>query len=136
MEDSAKWTDCPTAPSLRNLTDGGFGALAETQLPAVQELTRAHIESFDQAVTDGLSRLVQSIPPLEFSFRNDRVSLAFAEAAIFPPAVAKGSVCKEMRVFPAECRGRRCSYRGKLVVREIHGYTRKLSHHLYIYIAG
>ncbi|KAK7901491.1 hypothetical protein WMY93_018260 [Mugilogobius chulae] len=120
MDFSAQWTDLPTAPSLKNLTDGKFGTLKEKQHPAIQDLTRAHIESFDQAVTDGLSRVVQSIPPLEFTFRNDRISLAFAEAAIFPPSVAKGSVCKEMRVFPAECRGRRCSYRGRLV--EMGGY--------------
>ncbi|XP_072292632.1 DNA-directed RNA polymerase I subunit RPA2 [Eucyclogobius newberryi] len=115
MDFSLQWTDLPTAPSLKNLTDGGFGALKETQEPAIQDLTRAHIESFNHAVTDGLSRVVQSIPPLEFTFRNDRVSLAFAEAVIFPPSVAKGSVCKEMRVFPAECRGRRCTYRGRVV---------------------
>lgn len=115
MESSSKWSDLPRGPSLRNLTERGFGALKDTQIPSVQDLTKAHIESFDQAVTEGLSKVVQAIPPLEFSFRNDRVSLAFAEAAIFPPTVAKGSVSKDMRVFPAECRGRRCSYRGKLV---------------------
>uniref|UniRef100_A0A3B4BB91 DNA-directed RNA polymerase subunit beta n=1 Tax=Periophthalmus magnuspinnatus TaxID=409849 RepID=A0A3B4BB91_9GOBI len=115
MDSSPQWTDLPTAPSLKNLTDGRFGELKETQHPAVQDLTRAHIESFDQAMTDGLSRVVQSIPPVEFTFRNDRISLAFVDATIFNPLVAKGSVCKEMRVFPAECRGRRCTYRGKLV---------------------
>lgn len=115
MDNSSKWTDLPTAPTLKNLTQGGFGVLKENQHPAVQDLTKAHIESFDQAVTEGLSRLVQSIPPLEFTYKNDRISLAFAEAVLHNPTVSKGSVCKEMRVFPAECRGRRCTYRGRLV---------------------
>lgn len=58
----------------------------------------------------------QSIPPLEFPVKNDKISIAFVEATIYSPVVAKGSICREMKVFPAECRGRRCSYKGKLVV--------------------
>uniref|UniRef100_A0A4W6D2E0 DNA-directed RNA polymerase n=1 Tax=Lates calcarifer TaxID=8187 RepID=A0A4W6D2E0_LATCA len=115
MDFSAKWSNLPKAPSLKNLTQGGFGVLKETQHAAVQDLTKAHIESFDQAVTDGLSRVVQAIPPLEFMVKNDRISLSFVEATIYNPVVSKGSICREMRVFPAECRGRRCSYKGKLV---------------------
>lgn len=59
MDFSTKWTNLPTAPSLKNLTEGGFGALKKEQHAAVQDLTKAHIESFDQTVTDGLSRVVQ-----------------------------------------------------------------------------
>uniref|UniRef100_A0A7N6AMG7 DNA-directed RNA polymerase subunit beta n=1 Tax=Anabas testudineus TaxID=64144 RepID=A0A7N6AMG7_ANATE len=115
MDFSATWSNLPKGPSLQNLTEGGFGVLKETQHAAVQDLTKAHIESFDQAVTEGLSRALQAIPPLEFTVKNDRISLSFVEATIYNPVVAKGSVCREMRVFPAECRGRRCSYKGKLV---------------------
>uniref|UniRef100_A0A3B4Y8X7 DNA-directed RNA polymerase n=1 Tax=Seriola lalandi dorsalis TaxID=1841481 RepID=A0A3B4Y8X7_SERLL len=116
MDYSTKWSNLPKAPSLKNLTQGGFGVLKEAQHAAVQDLTKAHIESFDQAVTDGLSRVVQAIPPLEFTIKNDRISLSFVEATVYNPVVAKGNICKEMRVFPAECRGRRCSYKGKLTV--------------------
>lgn len=59
MDFSAKWSNLAKGPSLKNLTDGGFGALKESQHAAVQDLTKAHIESFDQAVTDGLNRVVQ-----------------------------------------------------------------------------
>ncbi|CAK6962407.1 DNA-directed RNA polymerase I subunit RPA2 [Scomber scombrus] len=115
MDFSTKWTNLPKGPSLKNLTEGRFGVLKEDQHAAVQDLTKAHIESFDQAVTDGLSRVVQAIPPLEFTFRNERISLSYVDAMIYNPMVAKGSICKEMRVFPAECRARRCSYKGKIV---------------------
>ncbi|XP_054646633.1 DNA-directed RNA polymerase I subunit RPA2 [Dunckerocampus dactyliophorus] len=115
MDFSAKWTDVAKSPSLKNLTDGGFGVLKESQQSSIQDLVRAHIDSFDQAVTVGLSRVVQAIPPLEFTLKNDRIGLSFVEAAIYQPVVSKGSVCREMRVFPAECRGRRCSYKGKIV---------------------
>lgn len=59
---------------------------------------------------------LQAIPPLEFLYKGDRISLSFVEAAIHNPSVAKGGICKDLRVYPAECRGRRCTYRGKLVV--------------------
>ncbi|XP_061894629.1 DNA-directed RNA polymerase I subunit RPA2 isoform X2 [Entelurus aequoreus] len=115
MDASAKWTNVAKSPSLKNLTDGGFGALKESQQSSIQDLVKAHIDSFDQAMTEGLSRVVQAIPPVEFMVKNDKISLAFVEVAINQPVVAKGSVCRELRVFPAECRGRRCSYKGKIV---------------------
>ncbi|XP_061743859.1 DNA-directed RNA polymerase I subunit RPA2 isoform X2 [Nerophis ophidion] len=115
MDASAKWTNVAKSPSLKNLTDGDFGALKESQQSSIQDLVKAHIDSFDQAMTEGLSRVVQAIPPVEFMVKNDKISLAFVEVAISQPVVAKGSVCRELRVFPAECRGRRCSYKGKIV---------------------
>uniref|UniRef100_A0A4W5R978 DNA-directed RNA polymerase n=1 Tax=Hucho hucho TaxID=62062 RepID=A0A4W5R978_9TELE len=115
MDFASKWSSLLTSPSLKHLTEAGFGIPKEKQHAAVQDLTKAHIESFDQAVSDGLCRAVQAIRPLEFMFKNDRISLAFVEATIFKPVVGKGSICRDLRVFPAECRGRRCSYRGKLV---------------------
>lgn len=63
-----------------------------------------------------LSHLSQSIRPLEFMVNNDKFSIGFAEATMYSPMVAKGSICKDMNVYPAECRGRRCSYKGRLVV--------------------
>uniref|UniRef100_A0A8C5DD45 Uncharacterized protein n=1 Tax=Gouania willdenowi TaxID=441366 RepID=A0A8C5DD45_GOUWI len=59
MDVHNKWTDLPKAPSLKNLTEGRFGELKDRQHAAVQDLTKAHIQSFDQAVTDGLSPVVQ-----------------------------------------------------------------------------
>lgn len=59
MDFEAKWSNLLQGPSLKNLTDGRFGTLTECQHAAIQDLTRAHIDSFDQAVTDGLGRVVQ-----------------------------------------------------------------------------
>ncbi|XP_061634769.1 DNA-directed RNA polymerase I subunit RPA2 [Phyllopteryx taeniolatus] len=115
MDASDEWADVAQSPTLKNLTDGRFGELKASQCQAVQDLVKAHIDSFDQAVSEGLSRVVQAIPPLEFSVKGERISLAFVEAAVYPPTVSKGNVCREMRVFPAECRARRCTYRGKMV---------------------
>uniref|UniRef100_A0A673G4W8 Uncharacterized protein n=1 Tax=Sinocyclocheilus rhinocerous TaxID=307959 RepID=A0A673G4W8_9TELE len=68
--DLNKWCNLKSEPRLKHLTEAGFG------------LVKAHIESFDQAVTDGLCRVV----------------------------VSKGGISNDLRVFPAECRGRRCTY--------------------------
>lgn len=71
---------------------------------------------FEVSHVCGVTCLLQSIPVLEFTFRKDRISLAFVDAALCSPVVSKGSISREMKVFPAECRGRKCSYKGKLVV--------------------
>lgn len=42
--------------------------------------------------------------------------MAIVTAVISPPMVPKGNICKELKVYPAECRGRRSTYRGKLTV--------------------
>lgn len=77
MDFLAKWSNLPQGPSLKNLTDGGFGDLKETQHAAVQDLTKAHIDSFDQAVTDGLSRVVQvrALYLLNLGFRLESVTV-------------------------------------------------------------
>ncbi|KAF7252713.1 DNA-directed RNA polymerase I subunit RPA2 [Varanus komodoensis] len=114
MEAACKWRSLPSAPSLKHLTAQDYSWPREQQLPALQDLTRAHIESFNFAVGDGLLLAVQAIPPLEFALKNDRITLTISGAVINPPMVPKGSICKELKVYPAECRGRRCTYRGKL----------------------
>ncbi|XP_038607408.1 DNA-directed RNA polymerase I subunit RPA2 [Tachyglossus aculeatus] len=114
MDAGPKWRSLPPGPSLRHLTQPAPGAPRDQQAAALQDLTRAHVQSFNHAVREGLSQAVQAIPPLEFAFRDERVTLAIVDAVISPPMVPKGSICKELKVFPAECRGRRSTYRGKL----------------------
>ena len=59
MDYSTKWSNLSSAPSLKNLTEPGFGVPKEQQHAAVQDLVKAHLESFDHAVTDGLCRALQ-----------------------------------------------------------------------------
>ncbi|XP_069625092.1 DNA-directed RNA polymerase I subunit RPA2 [Ranitomeya imitator] len=116
MEAAQKWLTLPSQPSLKKLTDPSYGKPGREQHPPLQDLTRAHTESFNEALTDGLYRAIQAIKPLEFSFKGDRVSFAIMDAALSHPMVPKGSLCKNPKIYPAECRGRRCTYRGKLMV--------------------
>ena len=59
MDFASKWSSLLTSPSLKHLTEAGYGIPKEKQHAAVQDLTKAHIESFDQAVSEGLCRAVQ-----------------------------------------------------------------------------
>nr|KAF6448390.1 RNA polymerase I subunit B [Rousettus aegyptiacus] len=114
MDSGGRWRGLPPGPSLKHLTDPCYGVPQAQQKPALQELTQAHVESFNYAVREGLGHAVQAIPPFEFAFKDERISLTIVDAVISPPTVPKGSICKELSVYPAECRGRRSTYRGKL----------------------
>ncbi|XP_053567930.1 DNA-directed RNA polymerase I subunit RPA2 [Bombina bombina] len=116
MDPTRKWHSMPAQPSLKKLTDPRYGKPGQAQHSALQELTRAHIESFDQAMSEGLNLAVQAMKPLEFAFKNDKVTFAIVDATISTPMVPKGTICSEPKVYPAECRGRRSTYRGKLTV--------------------
>lgn len=114
MESTQKWHSLPSQPSLKHLTDPSYGRPAKKLSDSLQDLTRAHIESFNEAMTNGLYQAVKAMKPLEFTVKSDRVSLVIVDAVISPPMVPKGSLCKEPKIYPSECRGRRSTYRGKL----------------------
>ncbi|XP_048792652.1 DNA-directed RNA polymerase I subunit RPA2 [Lagopus muta] len=81
-----------------------------------RDLPAAHIESFNYAISEGVYRALQDIPPVELALKDDRVALTVVGIAISPPVVPKGTLCQEVKVFPAECRGLRSTYRGRLTV--------------------
>ncbi|KAK1332849.1 LOW QUALITY PROTEIN: hypothetical protein QTO34_006380 [Cnephaeus nilssonii] len=96
MDSGGRWRGLPSGPSLKHLTDPSYGVPREQQKPALQELTQAHVESFNYAVREGLSHAVQAIPPFEFAFKDERISLTIVDAVISAPTVPKGSICKEL----------------------------------------
>uniref|UniRef100_A0A8C9FMC1 DNA-directed RNA polymerase n=1 Tax=Pavo cristatus TaxID=9049 RepID=A0A8C9FMC1_PAVCR len=83
---------------------------------ARRDLPAAHIESFNYAISEGVYRALQDIPPVELALKDSRVALTVVGVAISPPLVPKGTLCQEVKVFPAECRGLRSTYRGRLTV--------------------
>lgn len=65
MDPVGRWRGLPSGPSLKHLTDPSYGVPRDQQKPALQELTQAHVESFNYAVREGLSHAVQvsAAPP-------------------------------------------------------------------------
>uniref|UniRef100_A0A2R8ZDY4 RNA polymerase I subunit B n=1 Tax=Pan paniscus TaxID=9597 RepID=A0A2R8ZDY4_PANPA len=64
MDPGSRWRNLPSGPSLKHLTDPSYGIPREQQKAALQELTRAHVESFNYAVHEGLGLAVQGSLPL------------------------------------------------------------------------
>uniref|UniRef100_A0A2K6Q3B9 Uncharacterized protein n=1 Tax=Rhinopithecus roxellana TaxID=61622 RepID=A0A2K6Q3B9_RHIRO len=54
MDPGSRWRNLPNGPTLKHLTDPSYGIPREQQKAALQELTRAHVESFNYAVHEGL----------------------------------------------------------------------------------
>lgn len=65
MDSGGRWRGLPAEPSLKHLTDPCYGVPRAQQKPALQELTQAHVESFNYAVREGLGHAVQvsAAPP-------------------------------------------------------------------------
>lgn len=61
MDPSGRWRNLPSGPSLKHLTDPSYRIPRAQQKAALQELTRAHVDSFNYAVCEGLSQAVQVI---------------------------------------------------------------------------
>ncbi|KAJ8024605.1 DNA-directed RNA polymerase I subunit RPA2 [Holothuria leucospilota] len=95
-----------------------YGDPPSEQNKVLQDLVKPHVESFNYFLEDGLSLAVQNIPPVRFALPNgERITLSYKDASIGYPSVAKGNVyAKEHKVYPAECRGRGCTYGAPLNV--------------------
>lgn len=59
MDVDGRWRNLPSGPSLKHLTDPSYAVPPEQQKAALQDLTRAHVDSFNYAVLEGLSHAVQ-----------------------------------------------------------------------------
>lgn len=59
MDVDGRWRNLPSGPSLKHLTDPSYAVPPEQQKAALQDLTRAHVDSFNYAVLEGLSLAVQ-----------------------------------------------------------------------------
>lgn len=59
MDVDGRWRNLPSGPSLKHLTDPSYGIPPEQQKAALQDLTRAHVDSFNYAALEGLSHAVQ-----------------------------------------------------------------------------
>ncbi|KAL3199144.1 hypothetical protein MRX96_014109 [Rhipicephalus microplus] len=120
----------PEKPSLKKTLSSDFGRLSSIQHKVIQDVSKAHVESFNYVLREGLSRAVADIPPCEFALPNgDRVKLEIREAltacelshpripTLGSPMISKNTIgVVTPQVYPAECRNRGTTYRGRLDV--------------------
>lgn len=62
----AQIEDFPSQPSLKNIQNSFYGRLPKQQHASLQEIAKAHIESFNWAMEEGLQLALNEINPLEF----------------------------------------------------------------------
>ncbi|XP_064598141.1 LOW QUALITY PROTEIN: DNA-directed RNA polymerase I subunit RPA2-like [Liolophura sinensis] len=110
--------DTQTLPNYSYTTDKDYGRPKKEQHPPLQELTKPHTDSFNYMLREGLTKAVQNIEPVEFVLPNDdKIALFIRDATVFSPAVVQTNIhATSLKVYPAECRERGVTYKGRLLV--------------------
>ncbi|XP_059177244.1 DNA-directed RNA polymerase I subunit RPA2-like [Physella acuta] len=101
-----------------------FGKPKEKQHVKCQDLTKAHIESYNYFLTSGLQKLVKHMDAVEFNlgeegeaFNNLRCALSFSKVSILPPKVSTANkMSVNSKIYPSECREGGSSYMGDVQV--------------------
>ncbi|CAL1265847.1 unnamed protein product [Larinioides sclopetarius] len=100
-------------PSLREVQTPNFGVPKDEQYKVLLNASIAHVESFNYVLREGLTHMIQSIPPLEMGLPNgDRVQVQLRNCYIEMPRIKRDAVAKTFKVYPAECRSRHVTYKG------------------------
>ncbi|XP_067125570.1 DNA-directed RNA polymerase I subunit RPA2 [Centruroides vittatus] len=113
------WDKIPLYPSLKNVQKQDFWKPNETQYKLLQDVSRAHIESFNFITRLGLYKAIENIPPVEYELPNgDRVKLEIKDASIGYPNIcgANNLHAVSLQLYPSECRASGITYKSKLEV--------------------
>uniref|UniRef100_A0A2K5D6W7 DNA-directed RNA polymerase subunit beta n=1 Tax=Aotus nancymaae TaxID=37293 RepID=A0A2K5D6W7_AOTNA len=90
MDPCSRWRNLPDGPSLKHLTDPSYGIPREQQKAALQELTRAHVESFNYAVHEGLGLAVQA----DINWAVNGISKGIIKQSLgYVPIMVKSKLC-------------------------------------------
>uniref|UniRef100_A0A2K6F4Z3 DNA-directed RNA polymerase subunit beta n=1 Tax=Propithecus coquereli TaxID=379532 RepID=A0A2K6F4Z3_PROCO len=90
MDRGGRWRNLPSGPSLKHLTDPSYGIPREQQKAALQELTRAHVESFNYAVREGLGHAVQ----VDISWAVNGIPRGIIKQSLgYVPIMVKSKLC-------------------------------------------
>ncbi|XP_029641029.1 DNA-directed RNA polymerase I subunit RPA2 isoform X1 [Octopus sinensis] len=100
------------------LNSPNYGSLHDKQHNLIQYLVRSHVDSFNFMLANTLQRSLESLP--EHAFRTEYgqiISFNIKDIFIGNPTVSKSNVSGATQMlYPAECRQRRISYTGPLIV--------------------
>ncbi|CAG2114981.1 unnamed protein product, partial [Medioppia subpectinata] len=102
-------------PTQKLIQNKDYYDLNRPQTKSIQDLAKAHIQSFNFMIEEGLQKGIQNLKPLEFELSTkERIRIQIIDSAIFPPIVHKDSQSRTVHVYPSECRMRGTTYKGKL----------------------
>ncbi|BFY98621.1 hypothetical protein BsWGS_01660 [Bradybaena similaris] len=107
----------------KQLTSPNFGVPKESQHSLLQDVTRAHVDSFNTFLRSGLEKMVMHMDPVEFLLGEEdqqnrlRFSLKITKVSIVPPTISSANrLAVNAKVYPAECRERQVTYQGEIQV--------------------
>lgn len=107
----------PDEPSLKRNTDGSYHRLNEKQSKVLAKISAAHIDSFNFMLDQGLPLAVSNISPMRMLLPNgDKLEISIFNVSLNKPRVPTNSMASEQNVYPAECRIREATYKGRLQV--------------------
>lgn len=115
---STKWKDIPKEPDFRYVHSKDYGVPSKSQSEALQNISRAHIDSFNFVLRQGIGKAIQNIWPQEFELpTKDRLKLELKDATVGHPVIHQNTIeASSINVYPAECRLRGTTYKAKLEV--------------------
>ncbi|KAI1300136.1 DNA-directed RNA polymerase I subunit RPA2 [Halotydeus destructor] len=107
----------PTKPTLKSINGADYAKLKKQQNQVIQKVSKAHIESFDFMLDEGLPKGVKHIKPLHMELPNGkRLKVWINDVTVGEPRTVKDSNARNAVVYPSECRIRGTSYMAKLHV--------------------
>ncbi|PVD31138.1 hypothetical protein C0Q70_10416 [Pomacea canaliculata] len=111
--------DVSSAMSALERLDVNGGQPKENQHKALQELTKPHIDSFNHMIRHGIHDIVEHMLPVEFELPGgQQCALYLKGISILPPRLPDtNKVSVSSKIYPAECRERRSTYRGDVQVK-------------------
>ncbi|RUS91554.1 hypothetical protein EGW08_000669 [Elysia chlorotica] len=106
------------------LTSPDYGKPNKEQHLLLQTITKAHVESFNYFLNDGLQKVVKHLEPVEFGidadnnkFGGTKLSLGVKNIFIYGPKIPEGNrVAVDNKLYPSECRQRGATYKGNIHV--------------------
>ena len=106
----------PKQPSNRRVLSNDYQKLDDKQYEVIQKVSKAHIDSFDFMLDEGLLKGIKHLKPLELQIDDDRIKIEIINVDVSKPRVHKDCAAKTSEVYPSECRMRKTTYKGKLQV--------------------
>ncbi|KAH9510873.1 DNA-directed RNA polymerase I subunit RPA2 [Dermatophagoides farinae] len=113
-----------TKPSQKFINGTQWNDLKSEQTRTLQNLARAHIDSFNFMINEGLQKGLQNLNPIGFELANgDRVVIQIMDCVVLHPTVpnknevkisSHHSLCT--KIYPSECRMVKTSYKGKVLL--------------------